>query len=180
MLQIVTREPADYAASLPQQSGTATLLVGTPDVAVPVAKILEFARWPGAPAELKELAEGILDELEAEEELEDMVSARSEDTGLPNAIKIIPGNLRHGPRIKVAIDPPDRFSDRGVSVYVSFGEAPGSFGKASGVLPDALLRQVCEFIEMNRADLFAFDRDPDQGGISGAEVVRRLRKVTAR
>jgi hypothetical protein len=26
-------------------------------------------------------------------------------------------------------------------------------------------------------DLFAFDRDPDQGGISGAELMRRLRKL---
>jgi hypothetical protein len=42
---------------------------------------------------------------------------------------------------------------------------------------EALLRQLHDFIELNRADLFAFDRDPDQGGISGAEMMRRLRKL---
>jgi len=114
---------------------------------------------------------------------EDTVSAWPSDTGLPNAIKIIPGNPAHLPRIKVALDPTDRFSFNGDSAYIPFGEALGSFGKprprrAGGVLPsDALLRQLHDFIELNRADLFAFDRDPDQGGISGAELMRRLRKL---
>jgi len=45
-------------------------------------------------------------------------------------------------------------------------------------LPAAqLLRQLQQFIEYNRALLFAFDRDPDHGGISGAQLVKRLRKI---
>jgi hypothetical protein len=114
---------------------------------------------------------------------EDTVSASPSHTGLPNAIKIIPGNPAHGPCIKVALNPIDRFSVNGDSAYIPFGETPGSFGKprprrAGGLLPsDALLRQLHDFIELNRADFFAFDRDPDQGGISGAEVMRRLRKL---
>jgi hypothetical protein len=116
-------------------------------------------------------------------EAEDTVSAWPSDTGLPNAIKIIPGNPAHRPRIKVALNPIHRFSINGDSAYIPFGEAPGSFGKprprrAGGLLPSkALLRQLHDFIELNRADLFAFDRDPDQGGISGAELMLRLRKL---
>jgi hypothetical protein len=111
---------------------------------------------------------------------EDTVSVWPSDTGLPNAIKGIPGNPVNGPRIKVALNPIDRFSVNGDSAYIPFGEAPGSFGKPRprGLLPsEALLRQLHDFIELNRADLFAFDRDPDQGGISGAELTRRLRKL---
>jgi hypothetical protein len=62
---------------------------------------------------------------------EDTVSAWPSDTGLPNAIKIIPGNAAHRPRIKVALSPIDRFSVNGDSAYIPFGEAPGSFGKAA-------------------------------------------------
>jgi hypothetical protein len=119
-------------------------------------------------------------------EAEDTVSAWSSDTGLPNAIKIIPGNPAHGPSIKVALIPTDRFSVNGDSAYIAFGEAVGSFGRprprrAGGPLPSvALLRQLHAFIELNRADLYAFDRDPDQGGISGAELMRRLRPLPKR
>ncbi len=116
-------------------------------------------------------------------EAEDTVSAWPSDTGLPNAIKIIPGNPAHCPRIKVALNPIDRFSVYGDSAYIPFGDAPGSFGKprsrrAGGLLPsEGLLRQLHDFIELNRAALFAFDRDPDRGGISSAELIRRLRKL---
>ena len=113
----------------------------------------------------------------------DTISAWPSDTGLPNAIKIIAGNPAHRPRIKVALNPIDRFPIDGDSAYIPFGKAPGSFGKprprrAGGLLPsDGLLRQLHDFIELNRADLFDFDRDLDRGGISGAELMRRLRKL---
>lgn len=63
-MQLVTRDVAEYAAALPPSSGTATMLVGTPDVAVPIAKILEFARVPGAPQELKEFAQALEEQLD--------------------------------------------------------------------------------------------------------------------
>jgi hypothetical protein len=125
----------------------------------------------------------VLDAIAQEQEDEDMVSAWPEDTGLTNAIKIIPGNPQHGPRIKVALNPPDRFSGRCDWAWVPFGEAPGSFNepiscRPGGPLPsEALLRDLRELIELNRADLVAFDRDPNEGGISGAQLVKRLRKV---
>jgi len=68
----------------------------------------------------------LLDELEDQAE-EDMVSAWPDDTGLPNAIKIIPGNPAHGPRIKVALNPSDRFTSTGDWAWILFGETPGSF-----------------------------------------------------
>ena len=129
------------------------------------------------PGELSPLL-AALAEQEAEE---DMVSAWPNDTGLPNAIKILPGNPAHGPRIKVAINPADRFT--GEWAWIPFGEARGSFepprpGRAGGPLPSAaLLRQLQEFIELNRPALFAFDRLPDQGGISAVQLVARLRKI---
>ncbi len=63
-MQIVTRDITEYAAAPPQQPGTATILAGTGDVAMPIAKIQEFAHLPGAPPELKEFAEGLLEALE--------------------------------------------------------------------------------------------------------------------
>jgi hypothetical protein len=124
----------------------------------------------------------LLDELEEQAE-EDMVSAWPDDTGLSNAIKIIPGNPAHGPRIKVELNPSDRFAGTGDWAWILFGEAPGSFdpprpGRSGGALPSTpLLRQLQQFIEYNRTLLFAFDRDPDHGGISGAQLVKRLRKI---
>jgi len=50
-------------------------------------------------------------------------------------------------------------------------------GRSFGPLPSAsLLHQLQEFIELNRAALFAFDRA--QGGISGAELARGLRPIS--
>jgi hypothetical protein len=69
------------------------------------------------------------DELEEQAE-EDSVSAWPDDTGLSNAIKMIPGNPAHGPRINVALDPSDRFTGTGDWAWILFGEAPGSFGPA--------------------------------------------------
>jgi len=114
---------------------------------------------------------------------EDTVSAWPDDTGLPNAIKIIPGDPAHGPRIKVALNPSDRLTGTDDWAWILFGEAPGSFdpprpGRSGGALPSApLLRQLQQFIEYNRALLFAFDRYPDHGGISGAQLVKRLRRI---
>jgi hypothetical protein len=119
-------------------------------------------------------------------EAEDTVSAWSSDTGLPNAIKIIPGNPAHDPSIKIALNPTDRFSVNGDSAYIPFGEVFGSFGKprprrSGGPLPsDSLLGQLHAFIELNRADLYPDLICPDQGGISGAELMRRLRPLPKR
>ena len=48
---------------------------------------------------------------EADDEVEDMVSLRSEKTGIDNTIFIsTKGYARHAPRIKIAVDPPHTFN----------------------------------------------------------------------
>jgi len=159
--------------------GTVTLSSSGTAAVVPVG-VLE-ALYAGS-IERSELR-AVLDAIQQEQDDEDMVSAWPKDTGLTNAIKIIPGNPQHGPRIKVALNPPDRFSGHCDWAWIPFGQAPGSFEepiscRPGGLLPsEALLRDLHELIELNRVDLFAFDRDPDQGGISGAQLVRGLRKI---
>jgi hypothetical protein len=149
MLQIVTREPADYVASLPQQSGTATILAGTPDVAVPIVKILELARLPGAPAELKELAEGIL-----EKEYEYAMAILDEDdTGIANNLWFQPApGGEHGPRIKVMIDPALAVRPGGKQATVPFDPTK----KAEGDISPSLERQVRDFIDRNRQVLLRY------------------------
>ena len=126
------------------------------------------------PGDLTKIIEA-LDEAEAEEE--DMVSAWPQDTGLDNAIKIIPGNPQHGPRIKVAIDPPDRFTKGRVEAVIPFGEDNIGAPIPKGVVPAEVERQLREFIALNRAVLPMVDRHPDEGGISGVSLGTVLRKI---
>jgi hypothetical protein len=158
--------------------GTVTGVSSGVAALVPIEWLREINTQAIRPGELAVL----LDELEDQAE-EDTVSASPDDTGLANAIKIIPGNPARGPRIKVALNPADRFTGTGDWAWIRFGETPGSFdpprpGRSGGALPSApLLRQLQQFIEYNRALLLAFDRDPDRGGISGAQLVKRLHKI---
>lgn len=169
-----TSDPADIIWSLPQQNGTATVVAGTGSVLMPTAVVYEFSRAPGAPPELIELAERLIEQ-EAEE---DMVSALPGDTGLDNAIKIIPGNPRHGPRIKVAINPPNRFVDGGATAVIPFGEDSISDPIPAGVVPPKVEQQLRQFIELNRQVLLAVDRDPEEGGISGVALGAVLRRIS--
>jgi hypothetical protein len=129
------------------------------------------------PDALREMAK-LLEEREAEE---DMVSAWPKNTGLPNTIGIIPGHHGHAPRIKVALNPTSRLT--GDYAYIPFGEASGSFeeprpSRPGGLLPSpALLKQLHEFIERNRALLYRLDRAPEEGGISGVDLGTVLQKI---
>ena len=56
-----------------------------------------------------------------ETDFEEMVSYPTSVTGVDNTIFISPkGNARHGPRIKVAINPPDRIDPRSETASVDF------------------------------------------------------------
>ena len=80
-----------------------------------------------------------------QDELEQMVSYRGNITGIAHTIFISPrGNIRHGPRVKVAINPRDSVAPRGIIATVTFE------GKAIGPIDPQLLRQVRRFIELNR------------------------------
>lgn len=95
----------------------------------------------------------ISDELAEREQLEHMVTYRKNITGVDNTIFISPGlRVRHAPRIKVAIDPPDSInplSDQ-ASVEITTGTV------VAGEVSAALLKQVQKFIELNRDVLLEY------------------------
>src|SRR5215467_10464388 len=95
----------------------------------------------------------ISDELAEREQLEHMVTYRKNITGVDNTIFISPGlRVRHAPRIKVAIDPPDSInplSDQ-ASVEITTGTV------VAGEVSAALLKQVQKFIELNRPVLLEY------------------------
>lgn len=112
------------------------------------------------------------DDALAEQELaEEIVSYRRKTTGVRNTVFISPrGRTRHGPRIKVAIDPPDTVDPRGavVSVEITNGEVVAG----TGIDPE-LLAQVREFIDLNQAALLAYWNYE----ISTDELAERLRPI---
>jgi len=89
----------------------------------------------------------ISDELAEREQLEHMVTYRKNITGVDNTIFISPGlRVQHGPRVKVAISPPDSINPLSdlASVSITTGEV------VAGEVSPALLKQVQKFIELNR------------------------------
>jgi hypothetical protein len=74
-------------------------------------------------------------------------------TGIGNALRFQPVPTGpQGPRIKVAIDPPDTIRQGGVEAAVPFAEDKS----ASGPISPALERQVRAFIELNKPALMDY------------------------
>lgn len=96
----------------------------------------------------------IVDDALAERMLvEEMVSYRRNVTGVWNTIFISPkGFTRHGPRLKVAINPPDSVNPHAETASIDI--ATGSV--VTGTIDALLLRQVREFIDLNREVLLAY------------------------
>jgi hypothetical protein len=89
----------------------------------------------------------ISDELAERELLEEMVSYRKDVTGVDNTVFISPkGQVRHGPRVKLAINPPDSLdpSTETASIAIEDGNV------VAGKVPAKLRKQVQRFIELNR------------------------------
>jgi Domain of unknown function (DUF4160) len=106
-----------------------------------------------SPSSDPELIVTISDELAEREQLEHMVTYRKNITGVDNTIFISPGlRVRHAPRIKVAIDPPDSINPlrEQASVEITTGEV------VAGEVSAALLKQVQKFIELNRGVLLEY------------------------
>jgi hypothetical protein len=104
-------------------------------------------------------------------ELEEMVSFRKSATGISHTIFISPrGNARHGPRVKVAIDPPDTLNPRGKIATVTFD------GDIIGTIDPHLADQVKRFIEINRTTLL----DYWHYRIDGRELDRKLKPLIDR
>src|SRR5258708_35400201 len=116
-------EPAQLAT-------TTTVVTGTGAVITPIATLRELSGDPQGIAQF-------VDALEEQEHLYAMAILDSDDTGIKNTMWYIPvPEARHGPRIKVAIDPPHAKRPGGVEATVPF-DAP-----SVGPIPVALEKQV--------------------------------------
>jgi hypothetical protein len=106
-----------------------------------------------------------------EEFLENMVTYGKSVTGIDNVIFISPAHGQHGPRIKVAIDPPLRARPGGWMIAVSI-EGPS---QVIGRKPDAkLLARVRRFVELNRDALLEYWWSDT---MTADELQRRLRPI---
>jgi hypothetical protein len=106
-----------------------------------------------------------------EDDLQEMVSYRKNVTGVAHTVFISPkGHAQHGPRIKIAIMPPDSLDPRSETASIGFdGEI------AAGNIDPELLRQAQRFIALNRRvllDYWEYRIDTD-------ELRRRLRSIEA-
>ena len=97
-------------------------------------------------------AAALADALAEEEMLGEMASFGSAVTGVDNTIFISTKvGVRHGPRIKVAINPAKHLNPGGETASVTF-----EGNVAAGDVPSWLLKQVQKFIELNRAVLVEY------------------------
>jgi hypothetical protein len=114
----------------------------------------------------------ISDELAERELLEEMVSYRKDITGIDNTIFISPkGKTRHGPRIKLAIEPPDSINPDSVTASIEIGSGE----TVAGEIPTTELRKrVQQFLKLNRDVLI----DYWHYRIDTAQLQRRLKPVT--
>jgi hypothetical protein len=80
-----------------------------------------------------------------------MVFYRKNVTGITHTVFISPrGKAQHGPRIKVAINPPNSISPLGQVATVTFDCS------VVGKIDPELAQQVIRFIEINRAVLLEY------------------------
>jgi hypothetical protein len=93
------------------------------------------------------------DERAERELLEELVSYSKKTTGVVHTVFISPkGFTRHAPRIKVAIDPKDSCDPRCETATIAIHDGDVVDGK----VPTKLLKQVREFIELNRQVLLDY------------------------
>jgi hypothetical protein len=113
----------------------------------------------------------LADELAERELAEEMVSYRKNVTGIDHTVFISPkGHTRHGPRIKLAIDPPDSIDPRGKTGSIGIDDATVLAGEN---VCAALLEQVRQFIDLNREALL----DYWEYRIDAEELCRRLKPI---
>ena len=114
----------------------------------------------------------VLSDDEIDDEDGDMVSLPKEDTGIANTIFASTKGYvseRHGPRIKIAIDPPHRFIAGGKAASMSIHDYSI---KGEYVAPE-LIEQARRFIELNREALLAYW----DGQIATREFLQRVKPI---
>jgi hypothetical protein len=105
---------------------------------------------------------------EDDDEAEDMASFRKDVTGIDNTIFVSPkGNAQHGPRIKIAVDPPDTLNPRSKQASMAIHD----YGMTGEYLQPRIVEQAKEFIDRNRDAL----RDYWDHKIDTAELTKRLK-----
>jgi hypothetical protein len=115
--------------------------------------------------------QGLADELAERELLEEMVSYRKDVTGIDQTVFISPkGHTRHGPRIKIAIDPPDTVDPRGKTASIAINDAVVVAGES---VPAVVLDQIRRFIDLNRVALL----DYWEYRIDTEQLRRRLKPI---
>jgi hypothetical protein len=101
------------------------------------------------PYVLRDMADALVEE---EELTADMVSYRKNVTGLDNTVFISVKFPQHGPRIKVAIDPPTHIDPAGDNASVSIADGSVLAGKLSA----DVVKQVRAFIDLNQDTLLDY------------------------
>jgi hypothetical protein len=104
---------------------------------------------------------------EADDEVEDMVSLRSEKTGIDNTIFIsTKGYAQHAPRIKIAVDPPHTFNATSKSASMAIHD----YSMTGAYVAPHVVEQAKQFIDRNREALL----DYWEHKIDTAELIERL------
>jgi len=105
---------------------------------------------------------------EVDDEDDDMVSLRSNKTGIDNIIFVsTKGRGRHAPRIKIAVDPPDTLNAASASASMTIHD----YSIRGEHVPSHIAEQARRFIERNRAVLL----DYWECRIDGAQLIERLK-----
>jgi len=108
--------------------------------------------------------------VEADQEAEDMVSLRSEKTGVENTIFVsTKGYAEHAPRIKIAVDPPDTFNATSKSASMAIHDYSI---RGESVAPH-IAEQARRFIDLNREALL----DYWDTKIDTAQLIERLKRI---
>ena len=107
---------------------------------------------------------------QADDEAADMVSLRSDKTGVDNTIFVsTKGYAQHAPRIKIAVDPPHSFNATSRSASMALHD----FTVAGEYLPPHVLEQAKQFVDRNREALL----DYWECRIDTAQLIERLNRV---
>jgi hypothetical protein len=108
--------------------------------------------------------------LEADGEVEDMVSLRSEKTGVENTIFVsTKGYAEHAPRIKIAVGPPHTFNATSKSASMAIHDYSI---RGESVAPH-IVEQAKRFIDLNREVLL----DYWDFKIDTAQLIERLKPI---
>jgi len=107
---------------------------------------------------------------EPDDEAADMVSLRSERTGIDSTIFIsTKGYAQHAPRIKIAVDPPDTFNAASKSASMAIHD----YSMSGAYLAPQIVEQAKHFIDLNREALL----DYWHCKIDTAQLIERLKPV---